>query len=131
MTTDDLAIVGGLFDLDAKGSIGFDAVMDRDATIYFNAEFSAAFAETVPQLKTLYDNQGRLVIPLDIKGPPDDLKVFPDMSELLKNALKGTVLEKANELLNSDDAERGETDGEKKENNSLKRLRKLLPRQNR
>jgi hypothetical protein len=39
LTTNDLAVVGGLFSLDAKGSVGFDAVMDLKATIYFNADF--------------------------------------------------------------------------------------------
>ena len=138
MTTSDLAVDGGLFHLEAKGSVGFDAVMDLDATIYFNAEFSAALAEPVPQLKTLYDSEGRFAFPLDIKGPPDNLKVFPDVSELLKNAISGTVREKAGELLNnlldgddeSEDSETEEDEPTEEENKPLNRLRRLLPGQN-
>jgi hypothetical protein len=70
MTTKDLAVIGGLFNLNSKGIVGFDAVMDLDATISFNTDFSAALVEPVPQLKTIYGGKGRLVVPLDIKGRP-------------------------------------------------------------
>jgi hypothetical protein len=128
LTTNDLVVVGGLFSLDAKGSVGFDAVMDLNATIYFNADFSAALAESVVQLTTLYDNEGRLAVPLTIKGDPANLKVFPDVSGLLMNAVKGTVQKKANELLDSvlkgDDSEEG---GSEEESNPLNKLRGLIP----
>jgi hypothetical protein len=129
LTTNDLVVVGGLFSLDAKGSVGFDAVMDLNATIYFNADFSAALAESVVQLTTLYDNEGRLAVPLTIKGDPANLKVFPDVSGLLMNAVKGTVQKKANELLDSvlkgDDSEEGGS--EEESSNPLDKLRGLIP----
>ncbi len=128
LTTNDLAVVGGLFSLDARGRVGFDAVMDLNATIYFNADFSDALAESVDQLRTLYDDEGRLVIPLNIKGDPANLKVFPDVPELLKNAVKGTVKKKVNELLDSvlkgDDSEEG---GSEESSNPLNKLRGLIP----
>jgi hypothetical protein len=83
----------------------------------------------VKQLSTLYDNQGRLVVPLNIKGDPANLKVFPDVPELLKKAVKGTVQKKANELLDSvlkgDDSEEGGS--EEESSNPLDKLRGLIP----
>lgn len=123
LITQDLVVKGGLFDLVAKGRIGFDSSLDLDSTIYFNPEFSAALAESVEQIAILFDDQGRLAFPVRITGTSPDLKVFPDLKALLKGTVKRTLLDRARDLL---DGSAGEGEGE--EEKPRRRLRDIFKR---
>lgn len=91
MHTEDLHIQSDYFELDGKGTIGFDTNLDLDAVIAFNKDFTAGMATMVKELSYISDDQGRLVFPVTIKGIPPDLSVRPDVGDLVKRAATGAV----------------------------------------
>ncbi len=121
LTTDDLQVVSDFFTLEAVGTIAFDTELDLESTIYFTPEFSAGMVSATSQLSVLLDENGRLAFPVNISGVPPELAVFPDVSKLLEAAVKGTIREKAGEVLDDLLGGNEETGGEKK-GGLLKRL---------
>ena len=121
LTTEDLQVVSDFFTLEAVGAIGFDTELDLESTIYFTPEFSAGMVNTTSQLSVLLDENGRLAFPVKVTGVPPELTVFPDVSKLLEKAVKGTIREKAGQVLDDLLGGNDETDGEKK-GGLLKRL---------
>jgi len=95
MKTEDLHIQSDYFELDAKGTIGFDTNLDLAANIYFNKDFSAGMASIVKEISVLFDDQGRLAFPVKITGIPPDLKVMPDVGDLVKRAATGVIKQEA------------------------------------
>ncbi len=91
LQTEDLHIQSDYFEMDAKGTIGFDTKLDLAAMIYFNKDFSAGLASMVKEIGVLFDDQGRLAFPVKITGIPPDLKVMPDVGDLVKRAATGVV----------------------------------------
>ncbi len=114
LTTEDLQVVSDFFTLDAVGTIGFDTELNLESTIYFTPEFSAGMVNTTSQLSVLLDENGRLAFPVRVSGVPPELAVFPDVSKLLEKAVKGTIREKAGEVLDNLLGGNEETDGEKR-----------------
>lgn len=110
LTTTDLEIDGELFDLAAKGTITFAAELDLDSVVSFNPEFSAALAETVSQIQTLFDADGRLTFPVRITGTTSNLRVFPDIKRLLKDTVKTKIEDLVRDAL--DDLLGGDADDE-------------------
>lgn len=99
MTTDDLQVQSDFFTMDSKGTIGFDSRLDLDSVIYFTKSFSDGLAAQTKEIRVLFNNEGRLAFPVKISGVPPDLKVVPDVSDLVKRAAEGTVREKAKDVL--------------------------------
>jgi uncharacterized protein involved in outer membrane biogenesis len=99
-TTDDLHMVGDLFSLDGRGAVGFDGELDLQTTVYFNSEFSAALAQSAEEIAVLYDDEGRLVVPVRITGTPPQIRAVPDVGALVGQTIKETVKQKAGELFN-------------------------------
>ena len=136
MTTDNLFVESTYFTMESKGTIGLDSKVDLDSTIFFSKEFSDALAVSVKELKYAYDAQGRFAFPLTIKGVPPDLAIRPDVSGLMKGAVKNAVIgEGLNRLLGNDDdeedgAEQTSESGEPEnlEETGKKLLRGLLDR---
>ncbi len=99
LKTEDLHIQSDYFELDAKGTIGFDTHLDLAANIYFNKDFSAGMASMVKEIGVLFDDQGRLAFPVKITGIPPDLKVMPDVGDLVKRAATGIIKQEATKQL--------------------------------
>lgn len=91
LTTEDLHIQSDYFEMDAKGTIGFDTNLDLDAVIAFNKDFTAGMTTMLKEISYISDDQGRLVFPVTITGIPPDLSVRPDVGDLVKRAATGVV----------------------------------------
>lgn len=111
MTTDDLYVQSTYFTMESTGTIGLDAAVDLNSIIYFSKEFSDALAVSVKELKYAYDDQGRFTFPLTIKGVAPDFAVRPDVSGLMKGAVKNVIVgEGLKRLLGEDEAAETTTD---------------------
>ncbi len=99
LKTEDLHIQSDYFELDAKGTIEFDTKLDLAANIAFNKDFSAGMATMVKEIGVLFDDQGRLAMPVKITGIPPDLKVMPDIGDLMKRAATGVIKQEATKQL--------------------------------
>ncbi len=97
--TPDLRAQSALFNLEADGTIGFDSSMDLNATLLFNPKFSESLVKRSKGLKGLLDSEGRLVVPLAIKGTAPKLIVLPNIERLLKTGAGKALEEKASEFL--------------------------------
>jgi hypothetical protein len=83
------------FTLDGGGRVGFDASVDLAATILLAPSLAHALTANAKLLRAALDDQGRLPIPLTMRGTPPHVAVVPDVSRLAGSA--GKVL--ADELL--------------------------------
>ena len=105
--SENIKVVSDFFELNAKGSIGFDTNLDLDSVIYFSPAFSAELADEVKELEVLLDSSGRLAFPVKITGIAPDLSTVPDTSSMLKGAVGNTVRKemkkKVKDLLNIND----------------------------
>lgn len=113
ITTDDLYLTSDFFDIAAKGTVGFDTVVDLDSTIFFSEAFSTGLLEKADELAILLNDKGQLTFPVRITGQAPDLKVFPDVKALLTDNVKKTIVDEASKALQnllspSDDEEEGE-----------------------
>lgn len=99
LTTNNLKLESKVFDLSAKGSIGFDASLDLDTQLLFNKTFSTALTSSAKELNSLLDQDGRLAIPLVIKGTAPKLVILPQMDALLKIAAQKGVQKKLGQVL--------------------------------
>ena len=97
--SNDMKIVSDFFTLNAQGTIGFDTRLDLDSTIHFSPEFSAELVDEVKELEFLLDGQGRLTFPVKITGIAPELTTVPDTSEMVKGAVKKTVIKEVNKLI--------------------------------
>jgi len=91
LATEDLHIQSDFFELNGKGTIGFDTNLDLDAVIAFNKDFTAGMTTMLKEISYICDDQGRLTFPVTIEGIPPDLKIRPDVGDLVKRAATGVV----------------------------------------
>lgn len=101
LQTNNLLLVGPVYQLQGDGSIGFDSELDFNATLVFTPEFSASIVGSVKQLKGALDSQGRLIVPLTLKGKPPKVIVLPNLEKLLQTGLGRQLEEKATKALDN------------------------------
>ena len=99
ISTRDLEAVSAVFSLAADGNLGFDSSLDLYTTIYFNKNFSTALAAQSKALQNILDTDGRLVIPLTLKGTPPKVIVLPNIEKLLEVGAKKAIQQKAGDLV--------------------------------
>ena len=103
VSTQDLKLLSDIFTLEANGTVGFDMNLDLNATLLFNRAFSDDLAKTKKDIKKIFDSEGRLVIPLTLKGVPPKILVTPNFEKLVEvgaqRALTGTAQEIVGGLL--------------------------------
>jgi len=102
ITTQDLILESNIFTLNAHGSVGFDSSVDLKCRMTFNPEFSQGIVAKVKELKQSLDQEGRLIIPLALKGKAPIFIVTPDVSELVKKGLKDVATKALGDLFNKD-----------------------------
>ena len=99
LATKDLALKSPLFDIAAGGRASFAGALDLGATISFEKGLSSALAGKVKEIKVALDKEGRLAVPLTIKGTAPNLSVAPDFSKLLSGNVGKVLEQKAGEAL--------------------------------
>ena len=73
------------FSLESNGTMGLtDSTLNLTATILFSERLSAALASRVKQLQRVLAKDGRLVIPLEIRGTTSKPIVLPNVQKILE-----------------------------------------------
>ncbi len=89
----ELRVLADVFSLTSQGSVGLDGQLNLRAAISFDPELSNAITNRVLEMKPLLNKDGRLSIPLLVKGRPPAVAVVPDVTDLAQRAAVGTIRE--------------------------------------
>jgi uncharacterized protein involved in outer membrane biogenesis len=89
----ELRVLADVFSLTSQGSVGLDGQLNLRATISFDPELSNSITNRVLEMKPLLNKDGRLSIPLLVKGKPPAVAVVPDVTDLAQRAAVGTIRE--------------------------------------
>lgn len=100
MNTQDFAMLSSLFNLNARGTIGFDMNINLNAQIAFDPSLSKGLVMKTPQLKALQDANERIVLPLSLQGVPPKIVVLPDIQKIIELAANAALKDGASNLLN-------------------------------
>lgn len=89
----ELRVLADVFSLSSQGSVGLDGQLNLRATISFDPDLSNSITNRVLEMKPLLNKDGRLSIPLLVKGKPPAVVVIPDVTDLAQRAAVGTIRE--------------------------------------
>lgn len=89
----DLRVLADIFSLTSKGSVGLDGQLNLRATISFDPELSNSITNRVLEMKPLLNKDGRLSMPLIVKGKAPAVAVIPDLTDIAQRAAVGTIRE--------------------------------------
>lgn len=99
------------FDLFAHGTVGFDTELKLTTRMVFTEEFSAKLVHTTRELRNLLNSDEQIVIPLMLTGKIMEVRILPDIDELLKLAAGKAIEKKAGKLLEKLTGDDGEGAG--------------------
>jgi len=89
----ELRVLADIFSLTSQGALGLDGELNLRATISFDPELSNAITNRVLEMKPLLNKDGRLSIPLIVKGKAPAVAVIPDLTDIAQRAAVGTIRE--------------------------------------
>lgn len=89
----ELRVLADVFSLTSQGSVGLDGQLNLRAAIAFDPDLSNAITNRVLEMKPLLNKDGRLSIPLLVKGKAPSVAVLPDVTDLAQRAAVGTIRE--------------------------------------
>jgi len=92
--TNDLAMRSDDLDLDGKGSVGLDGLLDLDLLVSFSPPVSAAMAERNSRLRFRVGTDGRLSVPLRVVGTLVAPEVRIDVDRVLSEGVERILEEK-------------------------------------
>lgn len=95
LSMNDMNVRSDIFELKSNGSAAMGGDMDLDSTISFTYDFSQALTHSAKEIKSILSSDGRLVLPLNIRGTPPLLIVTPNVEEVLTLAAKRIGKDKA------------------------------------
>jgi len=94
-----IKVQGDIFDMIGSGRIQNYNILFFDAIFLLDPKLSSLLVGKVQELSSLQDPQGRLEIPLIIKGPFKDLSIEPDTSRIVGKASQKLLEQGAGQLL--------------------------------
>ena len=97
--TDDLRVRSADLDLDGAGAIDLAGPVRLDGRTAFSQESSALLVARTPQLKIRVGEDGRLTIPMKLRGTIASPRVEIDVDKLLEEGLRDHLREKKQGLL--------------------------------
>jgi AsmA protein len=97
--TDDLRVRSADLDLDGQGAIDLAGPLRLDVRTAFSPESSAMLVARTPQLKIRVGEDGRLTIPMKLRGTIESPRVEIDVDKLLEEGLRDQLREKKQGLL--------------------------------
>ena len=92
-------LISPLFDFESSGKLSFQKEFDLDGTMTLSKPLSAAIVAKSKDADKLLNADGRLVIPLSLRGTYPALIVYPNMKKLLELGAGKVLQEKAGKLL--------------------------------
>jgi uncharacterized protein involved in outer membrane biogenesis len=97
--TEDLRVRSTDLDLDGTGAIDLAGPLRLDVRTAFSPESSALLVARTPQLKIRVGEDGRLTIPMKLRGTIESPRVEIDVDKLLEEGLRDQIREKKQGLL--------------------------------
>lgn len=97
--TDDLRVRSADLDVDGRGAIDLAGPLRLDVRTAFSPESSALLVARTPQLKIRVGDDGRLTIPMKLRGTIESPRVEIDVDKLLEEGLRDQLREKKQGLL--------------------------------
>ena len=98
----DLKLVSGTFELNGKGRVGLDGMLDLQTIVRIDSDLSEAIIRSIQELQYLRNTAGQLELPVRIKGALHHVIVLPDVqyvaTRLVVNKAEevvGNLLQKA------------------------------------
>ncbi len=85
--TDDLRLRSRDLDLDGRGDVRFDGRLDLDLTAALSQETTAGIVGQVPQLEFRVREDGRLTLPIAVRGSLAEPEVGIDLRKVLEDGL--------------------------------------------
>lgn len=92
LVTDAWAVKGG-------GVVGFDSMIDYNTVFTFNPVLSRALATRVQELRPLVNREGVIAFPLQVSGKIPDVRVLPDVEQILKQQTQRAAEEVIGDIL--------------------------------
>lgn len=96
--TDDLRLRSRDLDLDGRGTVTFDGALDLDLTAALSPEASAGIVRQVRQLEFRVRDDGRLTLPIAIRGSLAEPEVGVDLRKVLEEGLGRKLKDKLKDL---------------------------------
>lgn len=91
--TDDLEFRSEDLDLDGKGDLRFDGGLDLDVVASLSPRLTAQALERVPQLKFRVGRDGRMTLPMQVRGDLSRPQVVLDLQRILEEGLGDRIRE--------------------------------------
>lgn len=85
--TDHLHLVSDSFAVEGAGQADAGGAVSAQVTLSIDPELSEAFARSVEELRGLMDAQGRLVVPVSVRGTAPEIAVMPDLQYVASKLL--------------------------------------------
>jgi hypothetical protein len=90
-----LALSSDIFSLDGNGTVGADGAVSMNTTFYFTKDFSQALTQRNKNMKNILAPDGRLIIPLSIRGKAPALVAYPDVAKIIQTGAAKALQDKA------------------------------------
>jgi hypothetical protein len=117
--------------LSGAGRVGLDGTIDLPARLQIDAVLSEAIIASVKELQALTDDQGRVMLPLAIRGRAPQIAVLPDLRYVASRVVATKATEFLGELLaprETEDASEAAPESQPSDADTARRwLRQLLP----
>jgi hypothetical protein len=93
--TEDFRLRSTELDLDGEGTVGVDGLLGLSVVAAFSPDASARLVEQVPQLRFRIDREGRLTVPLRVRGSLGSPDVQLDLDRVLLEGFRAAPGERA------------------------------------
>jgi uncharacterized protein involved in outer membrane biogenesis len=90
-----LALSSDIFSLDGNGTVAADGTVSMNTAIYFTKDFSQALTQRNKNMKNILAGDGRLIIPLSIRGKAPALVAYPDVAKIIQTGAAKALQDKA------------------------------------
>lgn len=99
ISTRNLKLKSTLFDLNGAGKFDLVKECNFDTDIIFSYPVSRALGQVAKEVRDMQNDQGRLPVPLVLKGKLSSLKVLPNMEKLIAQGAKAVIKNKARKAI--------------------------------
>lgn len=97
--TNNLFLKSTLFDLKGNGFLDLNNDCKFDSDIIFSQAISTSLGKAAKEVRTLLNKEGRLNVPLILRGKLSKLLILPNIEKLIEQGAKAVVKEKANKAI--------------------------------
>lgn len=105
------ALSSDIFSLEGSGTIGADGAMSMNTTFFFTRDFSQALTQRNKNMKNILATDGRLIVPLSIRGKAPALVLYPDIAKIIETGAAKALQDKAVSALEKALEKGGKTNG--------------------